>query len=309
MKFRILIAGVMAIAAGAIFVGAQTPTETVHQITLPRYQPNLPSGPGRQAFATACLGCHTDRYIATQPPFPAAKWEAEVKKMVATYGCYVTDDQVSDIAQYCVFLQKSPEGRTISPVPLPEPGPHVQAAWNDESKSAGQALFAKDCQTCHVAALHSSIKNKLGLPLPSDLSTIAYSSQTLSAAIHNSVPGTAMPAFANLDNQDLQALMVYVQSLAPMPEHVTASDEGKKLYMTNCLSCHGQVGAGDGFAAAALPRPAANFTAEQPTADFAYQAITNGIPGTSMPQWKTKFTDAQRHELAQYVRSLFHFPK
>jgi cbb3-type cytochrome c oxidase subunit III len=114
-----------------------------------------------------------------------------------------------------------------------------------------------------------------------------------------------MPAYSYLNEKDLSALIAYVQSRAGRPEHVAATDEGRRLYMTNCLSCHGAQGAGDGFAGAALPRPAANFTAQQPTADFAYRAISDGIAGTAMPQWKTKFTEAQRHALSDYVRSLY----
>jgi mono/diheme cytochrome c family protein len=307
MKMRNVIAGVMAVSVAAILIGADAPVpmNTVHEITLPRYQPNLPPGPGREAFATCCLACHTDRYISTQPPFSAAKWEAEVHKMVKTYGAYVTDEQVPEVVKYVIFLQKSPEGKMVVPVPPAGAGPNVQASWTSQSQALGQALFAKDCMICHVAALHSSSKDKLGLPLPADLSTIAFSSRTLSASIHNGVPGTAMPAYAFLKDQELQALMGYVQSLAPMPTHVNATTEAKELYMTNCLSCHGAEGAGDGFAGVALARPAANFQAEQPTADFAFRAISDGIAGTAMPQWKTKFAEAQRHELADYVRSLF----
>jgi mono/diheme cytochrome c family protein len=311
MRFRYVIVGMMGIAVAAILVGADAPApmNPVHEIALPRYQPNLPPGPGRQAFATCCLACHSDRYISTQPPFPAAKWETEVHKMVTSYGAYVTDEQVPLVVQYAMFLQKSPEGKTVVPVPPAEAGPDVQAVMNDSAHAVGQALFAKDCAICHVAALHSTSQAKLALPLPADLSTIAFSSRTLAADIHNGVPGTAMPAFSFLKDEELAALMGYVQSLAPMPTNVNATAEAKQLYMTNCLSCHGAEGAGDGFAGVALARPAANFQLEQPTVDFAYRAISDGIAGTSMPQWKTKFTEAQRHELADYVRSLFHFPK
>src|ERR1700722_3109724 len=116
MRFSksILAASMLLIAAMVIYAQPSPPANPIHEITLPRYQPNLPPGPGRDAFATACLPCHSDRYISTQPPLPEAKWEAEVKKMVTTYGCYVTDEQVPQIAQYAIALQKSPEGKMIS---------------------------------------------------------------------------------------------------------------------------------------------------------------------------------------------------
>ena len=37
----------------------------VVMIVLPRYQANLPDGPGRETFAVACLSCHSARYITT----------------------------------------------------------------------------------------------------------------------------------------------------------------------------------------------------------------------------------------------------
>src|SRR4051794_21880914 len=40
----------------------------VVRIELPHYAPaNLPDAPGRDAFTTACLSCHSTRYITMQP--------------------------------------------------------------------------------------------------------------------------------------------------------------------------------------------------------------------------------------------------
>lgn len=296
------VAAVLAIAAVEICAqdGAEV-AKGVHEITLPRYQPNLPPGPGRQAFATCCLACHTDRYISTQPKFPEAKWNAEVKKMGATYGCYITAEQEPLIVQYCLALQKSPKGKELTPVPPMEAGPEVQPINNP---AAAAALFAKDCAICHVAAVQHPAPD-LALPLPADLSRAVYSTRILSSYIHNSVPGTAMPAYSYLNNTDLATLIGYVQSTGPKAEKVTASAEGKAIYEANCLSCHGAEGTGDGYAGVALPRPPVNFQEEQPTGEFAFKAISDGIAGTSMPQWKTKLSEEQRREVARYVRGMY----
>src|SRR5438309_2246449 len=71
----------------------------VRTISLPHYQPDLPMGPNREIFATACLPCHSPRYIIMQPTMPAAKWEAVVKKMITTYNAPLADDQVAPIVQ------------------------------------------------------------------------------------------------------------------------------------------------------------------------------------------------------------------
>src|SRR3954469_19728616 len=71
----------------------QRPDNPVHAIVLPRYYPSLPPGPGREAFAAGCLTCHTTRYIGTQPPVTAVKWEENVRKMMKVYGAPVTEEQ------------------------------------------------------------------------------------------------------------------------------------------------------------------------------------------------------------------------
>src|SRR6187397_1251971 len=69
-------------------------SSTVHTIALPRFQSNLPEGPGREAFASSCLSCHSARYISIQPPLTAAKWEESVRKMMKTYAAPIAEEQV-----------------------------------------------------------------------------------------------------------------------------------------------------------------------------------------------------------------------
>ena len=50
---------------------------------------------------------------------------------------------------------------------------------------------------------------------------------------------------------------------------------GKAIYDTNCLSCHGPAGKGDGPVGAALTPPPRDFS----QGDFKYDANKNGTPG------------------------------
>ena len=57
-------AGLVLLAAGAGVARAEPATnsggsEQVRRIELPRFQSNLPEGAGREAFAAACLSCHS----------------------------------------------------------------------------------------------------------------------------------------------------------------------------------------------------------------------------------------------------------
>ena len=80
---------------------------------------------------------------------------------------------------------------------------------------------------------------------------------------------------------------------------------GKELYNTNCKSCHGVKGKGDGEKAAKIEISCGDFTA----ADFnnesegaQYYKITEGRK--PMPSFKEKMSDAERWNVVAYIRSL-----
>jgi mono/diheme cytochrome c family protein len=79
----------------------------------------------------------------------------------------------------------------------------------------------------------------------------------------------------------------------------------KKSAETNCASCHGATGKGDGPAAAALPPPKpANWQADpvqKQTDGEIFWKISNGRG--AMPPWK-HLPDKERWELVNYIRSL-----
>ena len=72
----------------------------VHTIVMPHDEPEFPPGAGRDEFVTACVVCHSPRYITMQPRFPRATWLSEVKKMQDTYGAHISDEQALKIADY-----------------------------------------------------------------------------------------------------------------------------------------------------------------------------------------------------------------
>ena len=79
---------------------------------------------------------------------------------------------------------------------------------------------------------------------------------------------------------------------------------GKKLAETNCVSCHGNGGKGDGPAAAALnPKPADWTSAKVQTEPEGslFWKISNGRG--PMPPWK-HLSEKDRWDLVAYVKSL-----
>src|SRR6201984_503278 len=86
----------------------------VHTIVMPHDEPAFPPGPGRDEFVTACVVCHSPRYITMQPRFPRATWLSEVKKMQDTYGAHISDEQALKIAAY-LFLINGKAGNGNAP--------------------------------------------------------------------------------------------------------------------------------------------------------------------------------------------------
>ena len=79
---------------------------------------------------------------------------------------------------------------------------------------------------------------------------------------------------------------------------------GKKLAETNCVSCHGAGGKGDGPAAAALnPKPAdwTSAKVQKETEGELFWKISNGRG--PMPPWK-HLSDKDRWDLVAHVKSL-----
>ncbi len=72
----------------------------VHTIVMPHDEPVFPPGPGRDEFVTACVVCHSPRYITMQPRFSRTTWLGEVNKMKDTYGAHISDEQVLRITDY-----------------------------------------------------------------------------------------------------------------------------------------------------------------------------------------------------------------
>jgi DMSO reductase family type II enzyme heme b subunit len=107
--------------------------------------------------------------------------------------------------------------------------------------------------------------------------------------------------------------------LLSLPVTLLAQD-GKAVYEKWCAGCHGDAGAGDGFASKAmLPHPR-DFTkgvykirttasGEIPTDADLRHIVEVGMPGTAMPEWKTRLSDAEIGAVVQYIKTFSSFFK
>ncbi len=92
--------------------------------------------------------------------------------------------------------------------------------------------------------------------------------------------------------------------------------EGKKVYDNSCAHCHGIEGRGDGSAAEnLLPQPR-DFTrglykirstesGQLPTDQDLFDIITEGMPGSSMPEWETALDADERWQVVAYIKTFY----
>ena len=121
MKSTVLALGLAALGAGCghpsnvskeadrSITNARMSDNPVHTIVMPHDEPEFPPGPGRDEFVSACVVCHSPRYITMQPRFPRSTWLSEVNKMKDVYGAHISDEQVPKITDYLVSINGKPD--------------------------------------------------------------------------------------------------------------------------------------------------------------------------------------------------------
>jgi hypothetical protein len=77
-----------------------TPDAEYHVNSFPSFPVDLAEGEGQAETQSFCAMCHSTRYITMQPSLPAVVWEAEVNKMIKTYGAPIPEVSAKKITSY-----------------------------------------------------------------------------------------------------------------------------------------------------------------------------------------------------------------
>ncbi|MBI3989644.1 MAG: c-type cytochrome [candidate division NC10 bacterium] len=206
----------------------------------------------------------------------------------------------------------------------------------------GKDVYQRKCAVCHgTEGRGDGSAAYLLYPKPRDFTSGKFkirstltlpTDQDLFRTITNGIPGTSMPSWANLSEQDRWTLVAYVKSLSesfetqPPGEPVTLPQPpkrtqklmalGKQFYKeAGCFDCHGTSGRGDGPSSATLkdewgyPIVPYDFTIPGRmkggfTVKDVYRTLQAGIGGTPMPSYADSLTEEQTWALAYYVLSL-----
>lgn len=213
----------------------------------------------------------------------------------------------------------------------------------------GRFLFQKQCTDCHGTTGRGDGPWAAELTdKPRNFRTGVYKFRTtpfgklpteedLRRTIRSGISGTAMPFFANMADDDVTALIVYLQSLSrnwdneelheeplDLPEipgwyrepmkRSEASKEGAKLFVAQCSVCHGPEGKGDGPGGQGLVDvwgnpivPAALSNEHHKSGDAPtdlYRTIATGLNGTPMIGYAGMLKPSEIWELVAFIQGL-----
>ena len=210
--------------------------------------------------------------------------------------------------------------------------------------SRGKLVYEKKCAPCHGVEGKGDGPGAVHLdPKPRDFTRGLYKIRTtgsghlptdedLFRVITQGMPGSSMPGWRDLSEQDRWALVAYLKTFSArfgteppgtvidagreIPATEESIEKGRELYqLMECFTCHGQAGRGDGESAPTLEddwgnpiRPANltkawTFRGGTTTRDIVVRLLS-GLAGTPMPSYEGAVELEQFWHLANYVRSL-----
>jgi mono/diheme cytochrome c family protein len=232
---------------------------------------------------------------------PLSDYQISQMVTLIQYGDW---QQVQDRIVNLGLAPRIPFAAEIDPQSLED----VAALPGGDILSQGLQLYAAECVACHGADGSGTAL----APAINDPVLREKSADELERILRNGVAGTLMASWDNvLTDDEIIALIELVQrwdevpaGAIPAPEQpvpVTAESLalGSELYTANCSRCHGPEGQG-------TPRaPALNvksFLSE--TVDAAIQQIVAlGVPGSAMPAWGDRLSEAEIMALVGFIRS------
>ena len=105
-------------------------------------------------------------------------------------------------------------------------------------------------------------------------------------------------------SSDWQAPPTSVHRPNPLAGNANALAAGQKLYVGNCMTCHGPSGKGDGPGGAALEKKPADLGARIKAGETDGELFWKITEGRSpMISWRGSLTETQRWELVDYIRT------
>ena len=168
-------------------------------------------------------------------------------------------------------------------------------------------IYAAQCVACHgTDGLGTGIA-----PALNDPAVREKPADELTRTITYGNAGTLMAGWSNvLSPDDISAMVVLIQRWDEVPTGVIPAPDvsipttaesialGAELYSANCARCHGPEGQGRPIAPPINVKSFLSSTTDQAL----QQIITLGVPGTAMPAWGDRMTDAEIQAIVGFIR-------
>ena len=243
------------------------------------------------------------------------------------------------------FAFRSPDA---SPKPFSSQGLDQQQI---EFVEKGRFIYTISCMTCHgVNGDGDSVTPEYLSIRPRDFTGKSHNTQQvmfkfkslnktdplaldkdLKKTIREGLPGTPMPGFPNLSDEEIYALLAYIKTFAydewrlnqptfpalqapPVPQDLASQgriDAGRALFTSRgCIACHGDIEQGgtalqgliDDWGHPSVPRNFALEPLRRPDPQDMFKTIRLGIGGTAMPA--NALSDVETWDLIAYALHL-----
>ena len=185
------------------------------------------------------------------------------------------------------------------------------------AESNGEQLYTNNCSACHGANGDGGV----GVPLSLPDFQYGVTNDYLEKTIRHGRPGRIMPAFSQLTDSEVKAIVKHIRRWAPgkpfkYPNIKIKGNlkHGKQLYLKNCAACHGNKGEGGKGTGVTMSRPRdlpviapalnnSGFLTAAP--DMMIKTVLmNGREGTPMLSFlKQGLSESDIDDVVSYVRS------
>jgi len=168
----------------------------------------------------------------------------------------------------------------------------------DADQRAGRRLFMTTCVSCHDRAKVGNEGN-------------SWDSRPLSYPRNGFSPADAEARAQGHVDAIASATPYHLHDKAPQVPGLSAQERrGEALFQQNCAFCHAADGTARNWIGSFLEPHPRDLTSDafmrSATRERLANAIRDGLPGTSMPSWKSVLTDADIESIVAYISRAFH---
>ena len=245
------------------------------------------------------------------------------------------------VAQERMILPPEAYAGMTNPIPYPVVSPATDGSpqgwdmWTASGLQEGKEIYVANCLTCHGCS-----GNGLGsyggtmVVTPANLKVEPYRDMPDDQwlwHVSEGVPGTLMPTWKESLTEDQRWKVIrYVQQIFahpvmhdpdegdpsgsyanltnPVPLTLETLDEGKQIFIRECMVCHGDAGRGSGpYRNEIQPGPpdfGDGSYGDYTDSDYFWR-ISEGVPWSAMPAWKIHYSEEDRWKVVYYIRTMF----